>query len=345
MEPIGRRPIVVEHKVITWPAVLALYVLAPIVAELLTGSTPPLAWNNLGGVILTVGLYGSGALLAREIVRARHLSWANLAVLGVAYGALEEGVAFQSWFNPLWTPPPDAARLLDVNWTFVVGFTTIHVALSIMSSIVLAEALFPSLANGPWLGRVGRIGFTAWLSLIVLVLALSYGFVIYHGKGYSHPPASYVIAPVVFVVCLLVGAFVRIPPEWPHGSRRPPSLWALRLAGFLGACVVLINLFFLRVILPIHVLPILCILATDLAAIYLVRRWARRPGWGMSQRLALVCGVMGVFIVFSPVFEFVLPNRTLTGLTLVNLLALGGLIFLARRVARFEAAGVVSTTP
>jgi hypothetical protein len=53
----------------TWPAVIALFLLAPLVAELLTGSTPPLAWNNAGGALLTISLCGSGALLAREIVR------------------------------------------------------------------------------------------------------------------------------------------------------------------------------------------------------------------------------------------------------------------------------------
>jgi hypothetical protein len=320
----------------TWLAVVALYLLAPVVAELLTGSTPPLAWNNVGGVVLTVGLYGSGALLAREIVCARRLSWANLAILGIAYGVLEEGMAYQSWFNPRWTPPPDAARALDVNWTFVVGFTSIHVVLSIITSIVLAEALFPRLASRPWLGPASRIAFTVWLGLVVLVLALSYGFAIYHGRGYDHPPASYVIAPAVFVACLLMGTLLRIPPERSQGSRRPPGYWSLRIAGFLGGGVVLVNLLFLRVALPIHVLPIAFIVATDVLGVSLVRRWARCPGWGMSQRLALVSGVMGVFIVFSPVFEFVIPNRNMTGLTLVNLLALGGLIFLAHQVARYE---------
>ena len=328
----------------TWPAVVALYLLAPVVAELLSGSTPPLAWNNVGGVVLTLGLYGSGALLAREIVRQRGLSWGNLALLGAAYGILEEGIAYQSWFNPRWTPPPDAARVFDVNWTFVVGFTSIHVVLSIITPIVLAEAIFPTLATRPWLGRTGRIAFTAWLSLIVLVLALSYGFTIYHGKGYDHPPVSYVIAPVLFIVFLLLGAMVRIRPVQSVGSQRPPGFWFLRLAGFLGAFAVLVNLFILRTVLPIHLIPIAFILAVDLLGVYLVRRWARRPGWGMHHRLALVSGVMGVFMVFSPVVEFLIPNQYLRGLTLVNLLALCGLIILTSRLARFEATASLPTS-
>jgi hypothetical protein len=133
-----------------------------------------------------------------------------------------------------------------------------------------------------------------------------------------------------------------IPAAQPAGTRRAPRLWFLRSAGFLGAFAVLLNLFLLRTFLPIPFIPIALILATDLLGIYLVRRWARRPGWGMQHRLALVSGVMGVFIVFSPTFEFVIPNQNMTGLTLANLIALAGLIFLAYRVARYENASIAS---
>jgi hypothetical protein len=321
----------------TWPAVVALLLLAPLVAELLSGSTPPLAWNNVGGALLTISLYGSGALLAREIVRQRGLGWGNLALLGAAYGILEEGISYQSWFNPGWTPPPDAARYFDVNWTFATAFTSIHTALSVLTSVVLAEALFPGLAARPWLGRKGAAAFTLLLGLVVAVLIFSYGFTIYHGRGYDHPPVSYAIAPALFLLLLPLGTLARIPVAQPAGTQRAPRLWFLRLAGLLGAFFVLFNLFILRTVLPAPLIPIALILATDLLGIYLVRRWARRPGWGMRHRLALASGVVGVFIVFSPVFEFLIPNQNMTGLTLANLLALGGLIFLTYRVARHEA--------
>lgn len=101
--------------------------------------------------------------------------------------------------------------------------------------------------------------------------------------------------------------------------------------------MVLINLFVLRNVIPVHIAPIALILATDALGVYLVRRWSRRPGWGMRQRLALVSGVMGVFIVFAPVVEFVLRDPVMTGITLANLLALCGLIVLSYRVEQFEA--------
>lgn len=330
----------------TWLPVLTLYVLAPLIAEMLTGSTPPLMWNNVGGIILTTGLYGSGALLARELIRRRGLGWSSLALLGASYGVLEEGLTFQSWFNPTWEGSPDAARFLEVNWTFVVIFTTIHVALSVMSSVVVTEALFPRQADRPWLGRKGVVGFTIWLFVITVWLVVSYGFLLFRGKGYNHPPLSYGVALVLFALLLWLGLRRRkasaSSPAGLHAMLRPaPRLWTLRLAGFAAAFAVLVNLFFLRTIIPVPLIPIGIVVGVDLASVLVVRRWSKRPGWGMRHRLALVSGVMGFFIVFSPLFEFVIPHRPdlhMTGLTLVNLVALIGLIWLARRVARWETA-------
>lgn len=133
----------------TWPAVLALYLLSPFISEMLTGSTAPLRWNNIVGAILLTGLYGSGAILARELVRRRGLGWGNLALLGIAYGVLETGIGEQSWFNPTWTPPPDRLRFFEVNWTFALALTTILVTLAILSSTILAEAFSPNWLTDP----------------------------------------------------------------------------------------------------------------------------------------------------------------------------------------------------
>ncbi len=50
-------------------AVLSLYVLAPAIGEMLSGSTPPLMFINPVTLFILCGLYGSGAPLAREAVR------------------------------------------------------------------------------------------------------------------------------------------------------------------------------------------------------------------------------------------------------------------------------------
>ena len=321
---------------------LTLYFLAPIIAEMLTGGTPPLMWNNVLGVILLTGLYGPGAILARELVRRRGLSWGRLALLGVAYGVLEEGMAYQSWFNPTWSGSTDRLRFLAINWMLVLVFTTIHVSLSIMSSVVIAEAIFPRQATRPWLGRKAFGGMAVWLFIVAAWLFFSYGFLIFHGKGYDHPPVTYVIAPVLFVLFLWLGlrrgkasAFAQVGSG--ESLRPAPHLWTLRLAAFVAAFVVLVNLFFLRNLLPIALIPFGIVAGVDLLGVLLLRRWSQRSGWGASHRLALTSGVMGVFIVASPFFEFVIPRQpghNPAGLVLVNLFALAGLIWLARRAKR-----------
>src|SRR5258708_25702049 len=46
-----------------WPAVLTLFLLAPIVVEVLSRSTPPLSFINPCTSLLDAGLYGSGAIV------------------------------------------------------------------------------------------------------------------------------------------------------------------------------------------------------------------------------------------------------------------------------------------
>src|SRR5262249_61423005 len=142
----------------SWPAVLTLFFLAPVVGEMLSGSTPPVMFVNPFSLLLETGLYGSGAVLTRELVRRRGLGWASMLLLGAAYGILEEGLTITSWFNPYLPDLPSLGsygRLVDTNWVWALGLTTYHAVVSITIPILLAETLFPRLAERPWLGRPG----------------------------------------------------------------------------------------------------------------------------------------------------------------------------------------------
>jgi len=109
----------------TWTALLTLFLLAPIIPEMITGSTPPLMFINPISLLFETGLYGSGAILIRELVRRRGLGWSSIVLLGAAYGILEEGLIITSWFNPYW---PDLGKLayygrvFDTSWIWAVGF-------------------------------------------------------------------------------------------------------------------------------------------------------------------------------------------------------------------------------
>ena len=83
-----------------WRPVLALLLTAPYLGEVLSTATSSiellLPWN----LALFVALYGSGALLCREMAHRWGLGLPGLALLGAAYGVYEEALVDRFWFNP-----------------------------------------------------------------------------------------------------------------------------------------------------------------------------------------------------------------------------------------------------
>ena len=84
------------------PPALVLYLLSPVIGELLSGSAPPVEFFNPFGLIILPALYGSGALLVREITLRWQKRWPTILMLGLAYGIVEEGLMVKSFFDPNW---------------------------------------------------------------------------------------------------------------------------------------------------------------------------------------------------------------------------------------------------
>lgn len=66
-------------------------------------------------VVVYLGFYGLGALLIREIVEIRKLSYTSVLLFGAAYGILEEGIILKSWFDPTWGGAAITAQVLRVD--------------------------------------------------------------------------------------------------------------------------------------------------------------------------------------------------------------------------------------
>src|SRR5579872_967428 len=279
----------------TWPAVLVLFFLSPMVGEMLSGSTPPLAFINPVSLAFEAGLYGSGAVLIRELVRGRGLGWANVLLLGAAYGILEEGLVVTSWFNPYW---PDVVslgaygRALDTNWIWALGLTTYHAVVSIAIPILLVETIFARIGTAPWLGQRGVRRFAIVLAVVSALELLGFGFLMFRKQGYTHPPLMYFGAAALAAGFLWLGLHLRVNPPLP--SDKPlPGLWKLRLAA-LGTTVA----FFAALwAFPSLVRPAVVTGAVSVAivafGVWRVRTWSARRGWGAEQRLALASGAMG----------------------------------------------------
>lgn len=336
-------------------AILMLFFLAPVTAEVLTGSTPILIFlTSPFAFIANPLLYGCGSLLIREVVRRRGLGWASVLWLGAAYGIFEEGVALNTWADP-WThaicatvqgKPSglcDYSRVGGINLLWALGLTTFHAIISITIPILLTELSFPRLAARSWLGRKAIVA-----CVIGEILFLAFGILLNFVDFRKHGQAGPLLAPYLIEVGLMVGCITLALSLAPRASgmgegvgirpaspRRPaPQLWVLRIFGFLCCCF---NLLASSIYQGAH-LPFLIGLALNGAlmalAIWRVATWARRPGWNARHPLALATGALAFFFFFwDPLLELLgsAGGNTTRGTLVVALIYLIGLILLSRR--------------
>ena len=82
--------------------VITLSVLAPLLGDMISGSSPPKEYfQPIPYVILTM-LYGVGAVIIREFSRRWAKGWVSILIMGMAYGIFEEGIMVRSFFDPGW---------------------------------------------------------------------------------------------------------------------------------------------------------------------------------------------------------------------------------------------------
>ncbi|GAA2760695.1 hypothetical protein [Actinopolymorpha rutila] len=205
------------------PPVLLLVLLASVVAELSIGDLPFTA-TGLVGFLFLLPIYGAGALPAREVVRRRVATgWPAIALLGVAYGIVEEGIALQSLFSPTMyngIGPAWGVRVLGVNGVYLVVQLLNHAVWSVTVPIALTDLAFPHRRGNPLLGRLG-------LAVTAVVFCLGVGLTAAgrgtRDPGYSTPPAL-LLAVGVAVAALVVAALLvsrRRPVRMAAAARAP----------------------------------------------------------------------------------------------------------------------------
>lgn len=312
------------------PPALVLYFLAPAIGELLSGSAPPIEFFNPFGLLLLSALYGSGAILVRELALHWEKRWPTILVLGLAYGVIEEGLMVKSFFNPAWQDLGLLGvygRWAGVNWVWSLFLTIYHAVYSITIPIFLVELLYPEQRGERWVERRGMIT----LSLLLLAVVL-FGF--FFITEYRPPALPYLVTLVVTVGLYALAR--RMPSHWWTRRIEPSvgSLW-FGLVGFAGTLV----FFFMHWIFPeIGVPVLLTMLGAVLWAwliIIVVRYMSGEGGWSDEDKLALVSGALTFFILLAPISELGAsrPDNP-AGMTLVGLAALLFLIWLRRKTRR-----------
>ncbi len=309
---------------------LVLFLLAPAIGELLSGSAPPAEFFQPPTFLLLAVLYGGGALLIREVVRARGKGWPSLLALGAAYGIAEEGWMVKSFFDPNWVDLGilgEYGRWGGVNWVWSLHLTLYHAVFSIGIPILLTELAFPGRRHEPWLGTSVRRLLATLFALDILV-----GFLFL--TPYRPPLMPYLLSIALGLGLVRLGLKLPVPPAGAAGGRWAP--WALAGLSFSAA-----TLFFLGGwVLPEAGLPPPLTMAFEASLaggmLWLLRR--AMGGWKAPtayHALGLAAGALGFFILLAPLQEMD-PARTdeTAGMALVGLATALGLAWLRRRMKR-----------
>lgn len=320
-----------------WPA-LALFFLAPAIGELLSGSSPPAEFFNPFVMLLLAALYGSGAILVRELSLRWGKGWKAIFVLGATYGIVEEGLMVKSFFDPNWVDLGvlgTYGRWAGVNWVWSVELTIYHAVFSIAIPIFLVELAFPSLRHEPWVGRRG-LGFLA----VLLAADVVFGFLAL--TPYRPPFGLYLLA--IIAAALLYSYARRLPAAGLNAPRPTASILPMaaaqvaRPAGFallgFGGTFAWFILSWVVPNLPAPVpVALLAMISIAWAVTWLARRMSGQGAWQDQHRLALASGALGFFILLAPLqqMDTSRPDNT-SGMALVGLAASLGLVWLWRRV-------------
>jgi hypothetical protein len=155
---------------------LFLLLLAPVLGELVSGHQT--LWefiNPLNFLILSLP-YGFGAIICRELRVRWGKGWLSLVLLGTAFGIYEEALVARSFWDPVWSEL-GALQIYShwkgVNWLFAEMMVHFHITISILSSVLLSELVYPERRNEAWLGPWGFVaccvGLALWMPALMWI--------------------------------------------------------------------------------------------------------------------------------------------------------------------------------
>lgn len=310
---------------------LVLFFLAPAIGELLVGSAPPSEFFNPFIFILLSSLYGSGALIVRELKVRWRKTYVSMLILGSAYGIIEEGLMVKSFFDPGWSDLgvlAEYGRWQGLNWVWAEWLTIYHAIFSISIPITLVELAYPERRNESW---VGKRRLFALIILLSGVTALGF----FGLTAYVPPLIHYVCTAAVVIILILLAREVS-PSEGKKGSLLPPKPSRIALAGFLVAS----TLFLLFMTGPYLVSQPSVLMALGVVSVLVAYCFLKRYEWNEGTRyhkFALTAGALAFLIVLTPLQEF---DRTRLdnpqGMLIVGIAAFTLLLLLRRKLQRRE---------
>ena len=318
--------------------VFVLFIMSPLIAEVLLGAT---SLTHIGGLVIVAPFYGCGVLLIRELVRRRTTSWWPFILFGIAYMLIEEGLTLQTLFNPDFVNAAKfGGRWLGVNFVLTQWEIGYHVVWSISIPILITDLLFPARRTQRWLGQFGVSVCAIVYVLAALALGAAFRKMIMPG---FHAPFTHLLTTAGLACAFAISAL-----NWPRAeistnsvqspSPRPTPPWWL--VGILAA-IWAMSLFGLFVI-PQSIRPTNAVGIFMLAQLGFTAALAWRlkiistnnPGWTDAHRWALVFGpalVSSSFGLFSVTAHSRIDQIGVASFAVATLITL---LILARHGAR-----------
>ena len=312
------------------PPALVLFFLSPAIAELLLGSSPPSEFFNPFSLLLLCSLYGSGALIVRELKVKWNKGFVSMFVLGAAYGIIEEGLMVKSFFDPKWMDLGILGvygRWLGVNWVWAEWLTIYHAIFSITIPITLVELAYPERKSDRWLSNKKFLGVIILLGIVVM---FGYFFL----TAYCPPLPQYLSSAVIVTVLMLL-AWKITSGTGKNGRLKPWNPKRLLLLGFLT-----VTAFFLLFMAGPYIIGQPVILMTIgfvlvLATFSLIKRfdWNERT---LYHKFTLVAGALAFLIMLTPLQELDKSRLDNTrGMLIVGIIALFMLFYLRKRLRAY----------
>lgn len=273
--------------------IIVLFILSPVIAELLFGSTPA---SRAVQLIFESLFYGSGALLIREVARRNQLGWTSIILLGIAFGTLEECILLQSAFNPTFLGNDlSFGRAWGVNWVWTEYIIGYHAIWSITIPVLLTELIFPDRKAEPWLSRWG-----IWLTSIIFALSCAAFYsTFYKMSGFSSTLVHYLIAGSLVLCFIGISFYLPEQPLLKHKLKTPAPVF-VGIIAFAGSILwlYLFSLIFKHDSgLPSWIVQLSGIFIL-FPLVYLISGWSRQ-NWKDIHRFSLASGALMASMLFG----------------------------------------------
>ena len=280
--------------------VAALLLLSPYCAEFLVGYQGGYVTQPAGlliGVLIAAPLYGSIAVLIREVARRLNRGWPTILLLSAAFGVVQAGLIDQSLFNhgslrdsPYWEDMRTVMPGVDVDYHQFLVFVVGHMIWSFAAPIAVVEAAFPNQARRTWLGPVG-LG-------VMMILYLGAAAVFHNDLVVQQQfrASNLQLGAAIALTAILILAAFFLSPQRRIGTKEAPRpalvgivVFAL-LAGYMSALE----------FVDVAPWPAVSSAMLELGLLgWLLWRWSGQAGWNPTHVLAAASAPLFLYALMA----------------------------------------------